>query len=154
MKKPAFVFRRKHSTCSTAPTIRQSTTKLDRPMPGLLTFTEARRSCRASRWDIRLIIQSGKSNLARGSVSEELSMFERAQATQDERETVSACTNGRWISWRGGLRLALALLLAISAPMYGQNVRKLKSSAPPEYPDLAKRMNIRGMARVELTIAA
>ena len=80
-------------------------------------------------------------------------MFERAQATQDGREAGSACTNGRWIGRQYSLRLTLALLLAISAPMYGENVRKLKSSAPPEYPDLAKRMNIRGMARVEMTIA-
>src|SRR5437899_6185745 len=96
MKKPQFVSRQKHSTCSIARTIRLSTTKLDRPMPGLLTFTEARRSCRASRWDIRLIIQSGKSNLVRGSVSEELGMFERAQATHGERETASEYTNRRW----------------------------------------------------------
>jgi len=79
-------------------------------------------------------------------------MFERTQATQGERETAPEFTSRRCVGWRG-LRLTLALLLAISASMYGENLRKLKSSAPPEYPELAKRMNIRGIARVELTIA-
>jgi len=79
-------------------------------------------------------------------------MFERTQATQGERETAPEFTSRRWVG-RRGLRLTLALLLAISASMYGENLRKLKSSAPPEYPELAKRMNIRGVARVELTIA-
>lgn len=31
--------------------------------------------------------------------------------------------------------------------------RKVKSSPPPEYPELAKRMNIRGVARVRITVA-
>jgi len=32
--------------------------------------------------------------------------------------------------------------------------RKLKSGQPPEYPELARRMNIRGIARVMVTISA
>lgn len=31
--------------------------------------------------------------------------------------------------------------------------RKIKSSPPPEYPELAKRLNIRGVARVRITVA-
>ena len=32
------------------------------------------------------------------------------------------------------------------------NVRKLKVSVPPEYPELARKMNIQGVARVLLTV--
>ena len=32
--------------------------------------------------------------------------------------------------------------------------RKVKSSAPPEYPELARKLNIQGMARVLLTVTA
>jgi TonB family protein len=100
-------------------------------------------------------------------------MFQHAQATQGKRETAPESMGRRWAGRPGSLRLTLALLLAISAAVfsvpifaepifyapsfstaiYGENVRKLKSSAAPEYPELAKRMNIRGVARVELTIA-
>jgi TonB family protein len=79
-------------------------------------------------------------------------MFKRAQAAEGERATAPKCSSRRW-SRRGSLRLTLALLLAISASIYGENLRKLRNSAPPEYPELAKRMHIRGIARVELTIA-
>ena len=48
---------------------------------------------------------------------------------------------------------AIFSMASVSAPTSGENARKLKSSAAPEYPELAKRMNIRGVARVELTIA-
>jgi TonB family protein len=34
------------------------------------------------------------------------------------------------------------------------NTRKLKYSVPPEYPELARKTNIQGMARVLLTVAA
>jgi TonB family protein len=34
------------------------------------------------------------------------------------------------------------------------NTRKLKVSAPPEYPELARKMNIQGVARVLLTVAS
>lgn len=80
-------------------------------------------------------------------------MFQRSQATPGERETASECLSRRWVGRPGSLRLTFALLLAISTAIYGENVRKLKSSSPPEYPELAKRMNIRGIARVELTVA-
>ena len=61
--------------------------------------------------------------------------------------------------------LAVGLLLsgcaATSAPMaWGQEVkgqetnRKVKSKASPVYPDLARRMNITGVVKVRVTIAA
>jgi TonB family protein len=31
--------------------------------------------------------------------------------------------------------------------------RKVKSSPPPEYPELARRLNIKGIARVRVTVA-
>jgi len=34
------------------------------------------------------------------------------------------------------------------------NTRKIKVSVPPEYPELARKMNIQGVARVLLTVAA
>src|SRR5712672_4738577 len=34
------------------------------------------------------------------------------------------------------------------------NARKLKVSVPPEYPELARKMNIQGVARVLLTVTA
>jgi TonB family protein len=51
------------------------------------------------------------------------------------------------------LRLLLAGLLAISAVTSGQETRRLRSGDPPEYPELAKRLNIRGLARVQASIA-
>jgi TonB family protein len=34
-----------------------------------------------------------------------------------------------------------------------ESTRKLKSSVPPEYPELARRLNLRGTARVSVTVA-
>ena len=51
------------------------------------------------------------------------------------------------------LRLLLAGLLAISAVTSGQETRRLRSGNPPEYPELAKRLNIRGIARVQASVA-
>jgi TonB family protein len=60
------------------------------------------------------------------------------------------------------LNLALALALVLPggyALLRGdragaqESVRKVKTSAPPEYPELAKRLNIRGLVRVEVTVA-
>lgn len=54
--------------------------------------------------------------------------------------------------------LVLSALLLGSAsitPMLAQETsRKLKSGPPPEYPELARKLNITGSARVRLTIAA
>ena len=49
----------------------------------------------------------------------------------------------------------LATSLASSQTSQAQtNTRKLKYSVPPEYPELARKTNIQGMARVLLTVAA
>lgn len=32
--------------------------------------------------------------------------------------------------------------------------RKVKTSPPPEYPELARRMNVKGSARVQITVSA
>jgi TonB family protein len=62
----------------------------------------------------------------------------------------------RWLN----LVLALALVLSGgSAFLNGagawaeESARKLRSSMPPEYPELARKLNIRGTARVEVTVA-
>jgi TonB family protein len=51
------------------------------------------------------------------------------------------------------LLLVLAVLFGVAVPSHGEDTRKIKSSVPPEYPELAKRLNIRGTARVQATIA-
>jgi TonB family protein len=49
----------------------------------------------------------------------------------------------------------LAMSPAISQTTQAQtNTRKLKVSVPPEYPELARKMNIQGVARVLLTVAS
>jgi len=55
----------------------------------------------------------------------------------------------------------VALLLGLAAPpaastqggQFQAVTRKIRLSAPPQYPELAKRMNIQGVARVLLTVA-
>ena len=62
-----------------------------------------------------------------------------------------------------GRRLAVFLgLLLVSCMVFPQTVqqqdqeatRKLKSSVPPEYPELARRLNVRGTVRISVTVAA
>lgn len=63
-----------------------------------------------------------------------------------------------------GRRLVVFLvLLLVSCMVFPQTVqqqqdqeatRKLKSSVPPEYPELARRLNVRGTARISVTVAA
>ena len=49
----------------------------------------------------------------------------------------------------------LAMSPAISQTAQAQTTtRKLKVSVPPEYPELARKMNIQGVARVLLTVAS
>jgi TonB family protein len=49
----------------------------------------------------------------------------------------------------------LAVLPASSQTTQSQSTaRKLKVSVPPEYPELARKMNIQGVARVLLTVAS
>ena len=50
---------------------------------------------------------------------------------------------------------ALAKFPAFSQTSQGQSsARKLKVSVPPEYPELARKMNIQGVARVLLTVTS
>ena len=44
--------------------------------------------------------------------------------------------------------------VAVPAGHAQASVRKVKLSTPPEYPELAKKMKIQGVARVLLTVAA
>lgn len=61
-----------------------------------------------------------------------------------------------------GLVLITTLLwnMVATVPAFSQtsqsqtNTRKLKVSVPPEYPELARKMNIQGVARVLLTVAS
>ena len=50
--------------------------------------------------------------------------------------------------------VALSLLFAAGAMSHAEEHRKLKSGPPPEYPELARKMHIQGVARVELTVLA
>jgi TonB family protein len=54
---------------------------------------------------------------------------------------------------RAALGLLLAAGMLICSVAHAEDTRKAKSSPPPEYPELAKRLNIRGAARVRVTIA-
>ena len=49
---------------------------------------------------------------------------------------------------------ALALMLAIALPAGAANDRAVKSKVPPLYPELAKRMKITGVVKVEATVDA
>ena len=51
--------------------------------------------------------------------------------------------------------LCMMLSLTMVAGVVGQETanRKLRSSAPPEYPELARKFGLRGVARVRLTVA-
>ena len=48
--------------------------------------------------------------------------------------------------------VALSLLFAAAAMSHAQEHRKTKTSPPPEYPELARKMHIQGVARVEVTV--
>ena len=64
-------------------------------------------------------------------------------------------------SAKAAMLAAIAVLLILSAvPAAGFQAdqtqaasRKVKLSAPPDYPELAKKMNLHGVARVLLTVA-
>jgi TonB family protein len=49
--------------------------------------------------------------------------------------------------------LAIALLLSVAAPTAWAGDRKVQHRVPPDYPELAKRMNVRGTVWVETKIA-
>jgi TonB family protein len=48
----------------------------------------------------------------------------------------------------------LALLIAFSVPAHAAGDRTIVSRVPPAYPELAKRMKISGMVKVEATVDA
>lgn len=57
---------------------------------------------------------------------------------------------------RAGLRLmqvaALALVVALAMPSRAADERAIKSRVAPNYPELAKRMRISGLVRLEVTV--
>lgn len=54
---------------------------------------------------------------------------------------------------RTALLFVLAAAMLFRPVAYAEDTRKVKSNPPPEYPELAKKLNIRGLARVEATVA-
>jgi TonB family protein len=64
------------------------------------------------------------------------------------------------VSLRATQRLAVGLLISgcfawSAGPAWGQQeiTRKVKSKITPIYPDLARRMNVTGVVKVEITVA-
>jgi TonB family protein len=59
---------------------------------------------------------------------------------------------------RAGLRLAqaaaLALAVSLAMPASAADGRAIKSRFPPVYPEIAKRMRISGVVRLEVTVDA
>jgi len=47
---------------------------------------------------------------------------------------------------------ALALLLALTFPAFAADARPVKSRVAPIYPEIAKRLRIEGLVRVEATV--
>jgi TonB family protein len=65
--------------------------------------------------------------------------------------------NGKYISLRcAGMRLfhaaALALVLVMAMPARAADNRAIKSRVAPIYPEIAKRLRIGGMVKVEATV--
>lgn len=60
-----------------------------------------------------------------------------------------SCSTQRWNQW-----IALMALLAVmTTNAFAQSGRAIKSKATPAYPELAKKMNVNGAVKVELTVA-
>jgi outer membrane biosynthesis protein TonB len=69
-----------------------------------------------------------------------------------------ARASGGFLRWQGVVRLVLAIMVTISMLALptltgAEENRRLRSGDPPEYSELAKKLNIRGIARVQVTIA-
>ncbi|HWX56261.1 MAG TPA: energy transducer TonB [Verrucomicrobiae bacterium] len=62
-------------------------------------------------------------------------------------------TGRRFLGRPDILRLVLAALLVVPVFAGAGETRRLRSGDPPEYPELAKKLRIRGIARVQLTVA-
>ena len=64
------------------------------------------------------------------------------------------------MAFRGAQRFSVGLLisgciLATTVSASGQDItRKVKSRSAPQYPDLARRMSITGVVKVQITVAA
>lgn len=63
-------------------------------------------------------------------------------------------SSSRWMTLRLGALFVLTFLPAMhSQPAYAQETRKVKVSVQPNYPELARRNNIHGTARLQLVVA-
>jgi TonB family protein len=63
-------------------------------------------------------------------------------------------TRFRWACQRGLRAAALALAAVMALPGSAASDRPVKSKVPPIYPELAKRMKIAGIVKVEATVDA
>lgn len=70
---------------------------------------------------------------------------------EDVEKRIQRTLAGRW--YAVFLAIFMAGLLVAGAETQTQQ-RKVVSKVPPEYPELARRLNIKGIARVEATVAA
>ncbi len=64
------------------------------------------------------------------------------------------CRNHSWTRRFAGWCLGLGLAIALFAAYAAADSRKPVVSPDPEYPEIARRMNISGTVKVELVIAA
>lgn len=58
----------------------------------------------------------------------------------------------RWLAI-AVLGVSAAIVCVSSAPAYGQEGRKVKSKVDPVYPELARRMNVSGSVKIQITIS-
>jgi TonB family protein len=49
---------------------------------------------------------------------------------------------------------ALALLIVLSIPSWGASERAIKTRVAPVYPDIAKRLHVAGIVKVEATVSS
>lgn len=62
--------------------------------------------------------------------------------------------SSRWRTLRFGALILLVVIPSISSkPAFAQTTRKVKVSVEAEYPELAKKNNIHGTARVQIVVA-
>lgn len=78
-------------------------------------------------------------------------MLEYATARKEDPTTPARPAGVRDLCRKGMLLLALAVLCG-PVLAHGQDTRKIKSRVPPEYPMVARRLHVRGIARVQATI--
>jgi len=57
------------------------------------------------------------------------------------------------ITRRSRLAVGLLLFLLPSIMLHAQEARKLKAGDPPEYPELARKLHIQGIAKIQITIS-